>query len=68
MSEVGLRPTAGVGTKPVPARATLWGELLALSAMLIAAAREPAALGEKVTVITQKELIARGVVMEQVLV
>jgi hypothetical protein len=52
----------------VPARLTVCGEPLALSAILIEAANAPATVGAKVTVITQVPFTASAVVVEQVLV
>ena len=50
MSDVGERlTTAAGGFAPVPDRDTVWGEPVALSAMLIVAFRVPEAVGLKAT-------------------
>lgn len=46
------------GLVPVPFSATLWGERLALSAMVIAAVNVPVAVGVKVTETVQVALTA----------
>ena len=58
-SDVGERLTAGAGgAAPVPERATVCGEPVALSATLTEAVRLPVAVGLKVTVMVQVALTA----------
>src|SRR5207237_510593 len=49
----GLKPTVGEGAKPVPLRLIVCGLAGALSVMLMAAVRLPAAPGVKVTLMVQ---------------
>jgi hypothetical protein len=66
---VGERVTAGdvvIGRAPVPLKATVWGEPLALSVMVTVPVRAPVAVGVKLTEMVQ--LVPPATTLPQVLV